>query len=61
MGNNMYSVEDVRKSLGCSKDKVYQIIHSVGFPKIKIGRQFYIPIDEYNKWIENHMNLSIIL
>ena len=61
MVNKMYSVNDIKSYFGCSREKSYQIIHSVGFPKIKIGKQYYIPVDKFDKWIENHINLTVRL
>lgn len=45
---------DIQKHLGCGKDKVYKIIKQPDFPKIKIGKQFYIPEEEYLNWIKRY-------
>ena len=55
MNSSMYSVDDIRSFFGCSREKSYQIIHSAGFPKVKIGRQYYIPINKFEKWVESQM------
>lgn len=47
----MLSPKDVQKIFGCSRNKVYQIIESKGFPKIKVGKQYYIPENDLEKWI----------
>lgn len=57
----MYSVDEIRSIFGCSREKVYQIIHSVGFPKVKIGRQYYIPEEKFKSWLENRMNSCVVL
>jgi excisionase family DNA binding protein len=61
MENRMYSVYDVMKNLGCSRTKIYEIIHATGFPKIKIGRQYYIPADRYRIWISNHIGKEVFI
>lgn len=48
----LFQVEDIRKIFACSKGKSYDIIHLPGFPKFKIGRQYYIIPDELNKWLK---------
>ena len=48
------SVKDVQNILGCSKNKAYSIVGAQGFPKIKIGKQFYIPEEEFQKWIRKY-------
>ena len=34
--------KDLQEILGCSMTKVYTIIRENDFPKIKIGRQYYM-------------------
>lgn len=55
----MYSVDDIQKILGCSRKKTYQIINCPTFPKIKIGRQFFVPKSEYQKWVKRNLYKSI--
>ena len=43
-------VKDIQKILDCSEKKAYAIIKKKSFPKIKIGKQYYIPIDAFKKW-----------
>ena len=57
----MYSVDDIQKIMGCSRKKVYLIINSSTFPKIKIGRQFFVPKFEFQKWIQRNLYKNIIL
>jgi len=35
-----------------SKNNIYNLIHSTGFPKVKIGNKYFISKDGFKKWIE---------
>lgn len=59
--DRMLKVKDIQKNLGVSKDKAYTIIRTKGFPKIKIGRRYYIPEKEYEKWLKEHLRRKVIL
>lgn len=48
-------VKDVQEILSCSKTKVYAIINQKSFPKIKIGKQFYIPFEAFKKWENTYL------
>lgn len=61
MTKEMYSVKDIMDIFGFSRAKSYEFIHSTGFPKIKIGRQYYIPIEEYEKWKKSSIGRRITL
>lgn len=57
----MLTVKDIQKLLGCGRGKAYQIVSSNTLPKLKIGKQFYIPESEYNKWVQRNLNREILL
>lgn len=57
----MYSVDDIKRLIGCSRKKAYLIVKNSTFPKIKIGRQFFVPKTEYQKWIQRNLYKNIIL
>ena len=46
--------KEVSKILKISMDKTYELIQSPGFPKIKIGRQYRISEEEFDKWIKRY-------
>lgn len=46
--------KDVKKILGCGMNKVYDIINSNGFPKIKIGNRYYIPENAFYLWLKQY-------
>ena len=58
VGSNLdryLKVKDIQNILGCSEKKVYAIIHKKSFPTIKIGKQYYIPIEAFKKWENTYL------
>lgn len=51
----MLTVKDIKESLGCGINRAYDIVNQKDFPKVKIGKRFYIPKDEYDKWIHSYL------
>jgi excisionase family DNA binding protein len=51
----MLSVQEVQKLLNVSKDTVYKLTHTEGFPKIRIGKRVLIPEQELGAWIKAHI------
>lgn len=61
MEKKFLSVKDIQNYLGCSRNKAYSIVHSNGFPKIRIGKQFYIPESDFEKWINRNLDKKVLL
>lgn len=59
--NRLLTVKDIQNRIGCGRSKVYEVVNSNGFPKIKIGKQFYVPEDEFNKWVSRHIGKEILI
>ena len=57
----LYSAKDIQIIFKVGKSKAYEIIGAKGFPKIKIGKQFYIPKNDLDKWLTNNLNNAIML
>ena len=49
------SAEDVAQVLGISRANAYTLMHSKGFPTIKIGKRMTVPKDKLIEWIDNQM------
>ena len=49
------SAEDVAQVLGISRANAYTLMHSNGFPTIKIGKRMTVPKDKLIKWIDKQM------
>jgi len=47
--NALFKINDIRNIFSCSLGKAYAIIHLPGFPKMQIGRQFYVVPDELDR------------
>lgn len=50
-----YSVKDLQKIFNLGKNKAYQLIKQPGFPRIKIGREYYIPKKAFEVWAERQI------
>lgn len=50
---------DIQNHLGISKNKTYNLIQLKGFPKIQIGNQYFIPYEEYLKWLKKNIGSTI--
>ena len=49
------SAEDVAQVLGISRANAYTLMHSKGFPTIKIGKRMSVPKDKLIEWIDKQM------
>ena len=49
------SAEDVAQVLGISRANAYTLMHSKGFPTIKIGKRMTVPKDKLLEWIDKQM------
>lgn len=49
------NANDLAKALGVSIETAYQLIHSKGFPTVKIGeRRYIVPKDAFIEWMKNN-------
>ncbi len=42
---------DIAAVLGISRNTAYEVIHSKGFPVIKIGRQYRVSSELFIRWL----------
>lgn len=59
--SEMLTVKDIQEHLHIGHNKAYALIRLKGFPKVKIGRTYVIPKEEYLRFINNHIKSQIIL
>ncbi len=45
--------------LGVSKNTAYRILKLDGFPKIQIGKKFFIPEDDLTIYLKKHIGSKI--
>lgn len=55
-GKKVYTVNDIKEILGLSDNKAYLFISDCyktqeKFRVLKIGREYKIPIESFNKWL----------
>lgn len=57
------SSKDVQTHLGVSNKTLYKLLSTPGFPQFRIGRDYFIPKDDYETWISKNakMNTKIII
>jgi excisionase family DNA binding protein len=46
------TVPEMAKSLGIGVNKAYDLLHIEGFPCIRVGGKYIIPIEPLKKWME---------
>ena len=49
------SAEDVSQVLGISRANAYALMHSKGFPTLKIGKRMSVPKDKLIEWMEKQL------
>ena len=49
------SAEDVSQVLGISRANAYALMHSKGFPTLKIGKRMTVPKDKLIAWMEKQL------
>lgn len=57
--DKLMTAKDIVEILGCSKEFAYVIIHMNGFPKIKIGRRYYVVKKDWDTWLSNHIGKTV--
>lgn len=54
MEKEFYLVKDIKEIIGCGLSVAYELMNSRNFPKIKIGKRYYVPKEEFEKWVERN-------
>ena len=47
----MIDVKTMQGILGIGRDKAYNLMHSKGFPSIKLGGRYYVEEAALNEWL----------
>ena len=48
------NAELVAQVLGISHAGAYDLLHSEGFPVLKIGTRMVVPKEKFRQWVEDH-------
>ena len=59
--NKLLTPKDVQSVLNIGKNTTYKLFSLKGFPKIKIGKNYYIDQEAFLKWQKENMNTTICL
>ncbi len=54
MEKMMMSIKEIAEAMGMGIHQAERLVKSAGFPSIKIGRRYFVPISEFEKWIKNY-------
>lgn len=54
MAEKILKVADIAEIMRCSTKKAYQIVGQPDFPKITIGRGYYIPESAFDNWVQRY-------
>ena len=49
------TADHIAAALGISRANAYTLMHSKGFPTIKIGKRMTVPKDKLIEWIDKQM------
>lgn len=56
----VYTVADVSEILSLGKTKTYELMHSDGFPTIRLNNRLYVTKDNFEKWLSRYTNRQFI-
>lgn len=56
----MLSVADIRSLFGIGQRQAYELVHTEGFPTLKIGTTIRIPKHLLDKWIKENLTKGAI-
>ena len=47
------NADQLAQALGISRANAYQLMHSKGFPTIRIGKRMLVPKDKFLEWLDS--------
>ena len=48
------NADQLAKVLGISRANAYVLLHSKGFPTLRIGKRMVVPKDKFLEWLEHN-------
>lgn len=48
------NADDIAGILGISRAGAYTLLHSEGFPRVRIGKRILVPRDQFLAWIQEN-------
>lgn len=59
MNKKFYTMKDLGEIMPIGTSNLYNLVHSEGFPSIKINRRILIPIEDFEDWIKKSAGKQI--
>ena len=50
----LLKTRDLQEQLTIGREKAYKLMHTSGFPSIKIGGTYFVSQDELQKWLQKY-------
>lgn len=47
------NIKELAQVMGCGENKARQIVRSKGFPCIKVGNRYLVPIAKFEEWLND--------
>ena len=54
-----YTLEDMMRIFSCGRNTVYKILNTKGFPCLRVGKKYCIPIEPFRKWVNENATAYI--
>ncbi|MBQ7562382.1 MAG: helix-turn-helix domain-containing protein [Lachnospiraceae bacterium] len=59
--NTFYNVKDLQTTLKIGRDKAYRLMASKDFPSMRIGKNYVVSSDAFQRWVKESENREIRL
>lgn len=57
----LLTVKDLRRILPLGRDRCYALMHSSGFPSMRIGRNFFVRTTALLEWLDSYQGKKFLL
>lgn len=57
----LLTVKELQATLNIGRDTAYALMHSQGFPSMKLGGRYYVAREELEKWVQRYAYKSYAL
>ena len=53
-----YTPAKIREIIGCGKNAVYKLMKDENFPSVLIGKKYYVPKKEFERWYKENSKVK---
>lgn len=57
----MLTIEDIMENLHIERRQALKLLKLDGFPSVKLGKKYLIPLQAYTKWVKSVINTEITI